>query len=722
MNDRISDLRQQVINRTRTPDGKFKIGSEDIFLIQLGYDDANPEDPDCIRRAKGYCAFFEESEVEIRPSELIIGFYNNTGNNSPGLRKKDGLIAGHFAVDYDLMLSEGVDGIFARIESYRTQNLAKKDVDPRSEAFYDACKLVWKGFQGYLLRYKEVADAELKKPDLDNQRQSDLQKISQTMGYIAHKPPRDFHEAVQLVMIYHMLIQYQVGCCSFGRPDRYLFSCYQNSLANGQSEADIKEILAAWFLKVNELMSVPQSIMLGGQDKIGNSTANALTMLMLKVAKDINMLNPALAFAWNEEIPEDFMLQIISNYEANVTHPALFNDLTIIKALENIGMEHGHAIHYCNCTCTEITPEGYSNILVVANYINVNQVLLRVLHQSKFFDAFSDIEPQYLRNLKLEPDFLVKNNPDLDQIADFDTFKELFFDTFRKEITKIIEYQISQQPIREESYAQPLVSIFMHDCLEKGLDIAWGGAKYNYAFPQIVGFPTVVDSLYVIRELIFNQKGIKLSEFVDILAKNWDGNEKLRQKVINKFPKWGNDNDDIDSLGLDVMKVYFDTVEQFSGIWDNSGFYPGFLCWVMHQEFGKNLGATPEGRLAGAAVSSSIGPVAGKGLSGFTAICNSAAKIDHIRGVGSSVLNLTVLKSTISTIEQKQKFISLLETYFIKGGFQIQVNVMDKVLLKDAQMHPENYIDLSVKVGGFSAYFVDLNEILQEELMARNPH
>jgi formate C-acetyltransferase len=260
----------------------------------------------------------------------------------------------------------------------------------------------------------------------------------------------------------------------------------------------------------------------------------------------------------------------------------------------------------------------------------------------------------------------------------------------------------------------------VHDCVERGTDIAQGGGRYNYTYTQLVGFPTLVDSLEVIKTLVYEKKSLSLRTLSDALRANWSGHEALRKYISAKLPKWGNDIREIDELGREVLEFYFQSVLKHKGIHQNGGFYPGFLCFVMHDVFGSQLGATPDGRFAGRPVSNSIGPVSGQGKAGLTATCNSAAKIDHSRiGGASSVLNLTVLKSNLDTPGAEQSFIALIKGYFKKGGFQVQVNMVDKAKLLEAQADPGKYLDLQVKVGGFSACFVDLNRNLQDEIIAR---
>jgi formate C-acetyltransferase len=306
------------------------------------------------------------------------------------------------------------------------------------------------------------------------------------------------------------------------------------------------------------------------------------------------------------------------------------------------------------------------------------------------------------------------------EFATFDEFLDAFFEELKCEIDQKLTDQVHQQSVRIDTFAQPLVSIFMHDCIEKGLDMAWGGGRYNYSYPQLVGFSTLIDSLYTIQEFVFATKTLTLAQLGEILANNWVGNEILRQRIINKLPKWGNDNEKIDPLGIIVEKKYTEFVEQYEGIFPHSTFHPGYLNWLMHSSFGRELGATPDGRIQKSALSNSFAPAQGVGREGLTAICNSASKIEQKNAIGACTLNLTLLQSTLNHQDQQDKFSSLIQTYFEKGGTHVQVNVFDPNTLIEAQINPDQYPELVVKVGGFSSRFIDLEKVTQDEIIRRN--
>jgi formate C-acetyltransferase len=717
LTEEISALKAAMLHRVRPEKGGFRSSNSDTGLIQLGYDDARAVgDPDVIAWAKGYRLFFEEAEIKILPHEVFGCYFNNTMYaRMMGIRKVDSAISGHFSVDYRLMLEVGVPGGLDYIDHWRSIVLspANTEQDPRSPDFYTACTLVWSGFRNFLKRYQLAAESKLRSPEAQEDGYRWVARIAQTMKQLQEMPPRDLYDVITLITLYHMVIQLSVGCCSFGQPDRFLYPYYLQSVKDGATPSEIKAILSAWFIKLNEFMDVPQGFMLGGQDAQGECMANDLTLLMLEIAGDLNLTNPAMSFAWNPKVPKRFMDQIVKNYARGVMHPQLFNDLVLVPGFERIGVAHADAVKYVNCTCTEPTTSGCSNIFVVTDYLDPNRCLMKVVHGANLNSVHEAMGGDKGKVSSYMPQFVP-------EFATFDEFLDAFYEELTVEIDQKMQTQIRGQKQRIDTFAQPLVSLFMHDCIEKGLDLAWGSGRYNYTYPQFVGFSTLIDSLYVVKELVFKARSHTLAELGAILAANWQGQEALRQRVVQKLPKWGNDDKEIDALGQAVSQRYAQIVERYHGIFPNGSFHPGYLNFVVHGQYGKALGATPNGRLQQEALSNSFAAAQGVAREGLTAMCNSAAKIDQRRAIGSCTLNITLLQSTLQTPDQRDKFSQLVQAYFLNGGTQVQVNIFDKAMLRDAQKLPEKYPELVVKVGGFSARFIDLEPVLQNEIIRRD--
>ena len=267
----------------------------------------------------------------------------------------------------------------------------------------------------------------------------------------------------------------------------------------------------------------------------------------------------------------------------------------------------------------------------------------------------------------------------------------------------------------------PLLSCFVNDCLKRGTDIEQGGAVYNWIMPSFVGMANLVDSVYAIKQLVFDEKRLTLTEFKAILVNNYQGNETLRQHILNHIPKYGNDLDDIDCYFSVFTDHIIEECRKYQGIHSNGNLIPSVFCWVMHERFGRETMATPDGRPAGFPLGDGSGPCQGRELNGPTASVLSSTKWEHHKLIGGVAVNLKFSKASLGK-NSLQVIKAIVETYLDRGGFEVQINVIDNETLKWAQLHPEDYRDLVVRIGGYSDYFVRLSREMQEEVILRSTH
>jgi formate C-acetyltransferase len=266
----------------------------------------------------------------------------------------------------------------------------------------------------------------------------------------------------------------------------------------------------------------------------------------------------------------------------------------------------------------------------------------------------------------------------------------------------------------------PLASCLIKDCLEKGLDFDRGGARYNWVENSFVGLANLVDSMVVVNELVYQTKELSILELREILKANYEGREDLRQRIRNRFPAYGNDYEEVDTVAVEWAHFLEETTE--SNIVGLHPYVPGFFCWIIHEAFGSGTGATPDGRKAGFPLADGAGASQGREKSGPTASILSTTKWNHKKAIGGLVQNVRFSKNALKTDQDLMALRNLIETYMKRGGFEIQVNVLSTDMLKDAQQHPENYSDLLVRVAGYSDYFVHLNPNMQAEVITRTEH
>ena len=305
----------------------------------------------------------------------------------------------------------------------------------------------------------------------------------------------------------------------------------------------------------------------------------------------------------------------------------------------------------------------------------------------------------------------------------FSSFEEVF-NAFKKQLDYFIDIKIKGNNIIERLYAEylpaPFLSVLIDDCIVRGKDYHNGGARYNTNYIQGVGLGTMTDSLTAIKYNVFDKEHITMKELLTALKKNYEGYENLRQRLINKTPKYGNDDDYADDIMRLIFEAYFNAVD---GRPNTKGgrYHIDLLPTTVHIYFGRVLGATPDGRKAGEPQSEGISPVQGADRNGPTAVIKSVAKMDHAR-TGGTLLNQKFTPQLLADDDGIDKLAHLIRSFFKLDGHHIQFNVISADTLRDAQRHPEKYRDLIVRVAGYSDYFVDLGEDLQNEIIRRTEH
>jgi formate C-acetyltransferase len=347
-------------------------------------------------------------------------------------------------------------------------------------------------------------------------------------------------------------------------------------------------------------------------------------------------------------------------------------------------------VEYVPGACVEISVVGKSNPWVASGYINFAKCLEHALYE--------------------------------DGDGRWESFDSLFR-AFEAEVARAVELNWRTISRNERAMAElspfPFLSTVVADCVARGRDITDGGARYNPTQPEGVGLANVADGLAAIRRLVFEERSLSRDELLDALRRNFEGDESLRRRLLAQ-PKWGNDEDYVDTIGAAIAETFYGEVARYHNS-RNGPYQPGFLCWVQHEPLGRACGATPDGRFAHTVLADSIGAAQGRDTHGPTAAIRSVTKFDHTPALGGMVLNLKFSPALFDD-DNLPKLVALLRTYFDTGGFQAQVNVIDRDTLLEAQRHPERYENLIVRVAGWSAYFTTLSRELQDEIIARTEH
>ena len=606
---------------------------------------------------------------------------------------------GHIIPDFEALIQEGLQAKVGFVK-----NKLEKEPD---NLFLQANLITLKATQNHIRRYERLA-LEMAQQEIDSTRKEELEVIAKVCGNIAERAPRNFHEAVQLFWLVNICLQYESNASSIssGRFDQYMYPIFKKSIDKGMDLGFMEEILKCLWIKMNEVVLLRSAdsakyfagfptgytIILGGVDRYGKDATNELSLLILDTYKEIKLPQPNLGARVHENSNEYFLQKVAETIKLGTGMPQLFNDDIIIPGFINRGVSLEDARDYAVVGCVELSIPGKTY----------------GLHDIALFNLLRVFELTLKRNYQ--------------DVRSFDEFMEILKENISNYIVKMVEGSNIVDKAHADFAPTPLLSTFIHGCLEKGVDVSNGGAKYNFSGVQGIGTANLSDSLYVLKKAVFEEEKLTIEELVDILDNNYENNEFLRQTFINKYPKYGNDVDQVDLLGREILSFYCEEVEKYKNI--REGFFqPGSYTVSAHIPLGEQVGATPDGRLAKEQLADGgLSPMVGRDQEGPTAVLKTVSKLDNRLTTNGSLLNVKFNPSSLETREGLKKFIGYIKAFVKLKVQHIQFNIVSANLLRQAQKNPENYKDLVIRVAGYSAIFVDLNEDIQNDIINRTEH
>ena len=574
----------------------------------------------------------------------------------------------------------------------------------------------------YAERHAEKAK-EMERKEKNPERKKELRKIAAVCSRVPAHAPRDFWEALQCYWFIHLGVITELNPWdSFnpGRLDQHLYPFYKKGIEDGSlTKEKAKELLQLFWIKFNNQPSPPKVgvtaeesntyndfalINTGGVKSDGSDAVNELSYLILDVIEEMRLPQPSSMVQISKKSPDNFLKRALRIVKTGFGQPSVFNTDVIIQELLRQGKAIEDARDGGASGCVETGAFG-KECYILTGYFNMVKVLEITLNNG--------LDPRTRRKIGLET-----GNP-----AEFSSFDELF-DAFRKQLNHFVDVKIKGNNIIERLYAEhlpvPFLSLLIDDCISKGKDYNDGGARYNTSYIQGVGLGTITDSLAAIRHHVFDKKQVTLKELLQALKADFGGCESLRQRLLNKTPKYGNDDDYADNIMKAIFEAYYRAIDGRPNT--KGGTYRiNLLPTTVHIYFGKVVGATPDGRKAGEPLSEGVSPVQGADRKGPTAVVKSVSKIDHAR-TGGTLLNQKFAPELLADEQGLEKLAHLIRTYFKLDGHHMQFNVVNADTLRNAQKHPEKYRDLMVRVAGYSDYFVDLSTELQNEIIKRTEH
>lgn len=569
-------------------------------------------------------------------------------------------------------------------------------------------------------RHADLAE-EMASAEKDPVRKAELLKIAEVCRWVPSRAPRNFWEAIQMYWFVHLGTITELNgwdAMNPGHFDQHLAPFYEKGLADGTlTREKAKELLSCFWIKVNNHPAPPKvgitakesgtyndftNINIGGITSNGSDATSEVSYLMLEILGELHILQPGCSVHISAKTPDKFLHAATRVIRQGHGYPSVFNPDVYVAELMRQGKSLTDAREGGCSGCIEVGAFGKEAYLLTG-YLNVPKILEMTLNNGT--------DPISGTRVGLET-----SDP-----GTFSTYDELY-EAFLKQLHYVVDLKMRVSNYIDRMFAKyapaPFLSIVIDDCVSRGKDYYDGGPRYNTSYIQCCGLGTITDSLSALKKHVFDLKTFSMDRVLNAVAKNFSGEEVLRQTIMNRTPFFGNDDDYADSIAVKVYDDLVDTIDGKPNIKPGGKYHLNMLSTTCHVYFGKMTGATPNGRLAGKSISDGTSPSHGADTHGPSAVIKSMTKFDQVRS-GGTLLNQRFLPSLLKKEEDLRKLGHLIRSYFTLGGHHIQFNIVDTATLLAAQACPSDYKDLMVRMAGYSDYFNDMNADLQQEIIER---
>ncbi len=632
--------------------------------------------------------------------------------------------SGHYNANYRKAVEKGFGAIKKNaLEKIEEMQGRIGSHDPEKYFFYKAIVISCDSAILYSKRYAEECRRQAN-GIVDTKRREELLKMADSLEWIMENPARTFHEALQVCILYQyiLLIEGNYLGITIGRLDQHVGDYLKADLEAGLIMMDeAQELMDCFFIKTADLFfsgplmisrvagaySNNLRITISGRKPDGSDATNEATFLCLQAASRLKLHDPNLSLGLHKDSPDELIEAGIETSKIVYGIPCIENADLIIDVLHKRGLAIEDARNYCVIGCIELSGSGceWSNVSspFSKGFMNIVNVLIQSINNG--------VNPQNKKPGGLETGYLY-------EMETFEQVKE----AFKTQLEYFMDWQFSVNNIMEKVGFQampiPMASATMDGCMESGKDMMHGGAKYNSTGMAILGVGTIVDSLSAIKYMVYDKKLCTAKELYDAIMANWEGYELLRERIIKEVPHYGNGDPYADELATWVADLYSNRVNSYKG--PRGGYRPGIYSAGAHVLHGYMTWATPDGRRTGQPVSDSASPSQGIVKNGPTGIARSILALNPSNFGNGLQFNMKFHPSSLAGEAGTQKMKQFIRSFFNQGGMQLQYNVVDAETLKQAQENPDDHRDLVVRVAGFSAYFVELYEDLQNEIITRS--
>lgn len=624
---------------------------------------------------------------------------------------------GHICPDTKTWLELGPKGLMTK--AYEKL----KNCDENQKEFYECTIIVLEGVCHFMMRYHDYILTMLESLEDDNKKS--LQRVADICANLASRPAQSFHEAVQSLWFLFVVLHMESNASSFspGRMDQYLYPYYQKDIEKGIiSKQEALEILECLWLKFNQIVYLRNqhsakyfagfpigfNIAIGGIDENGCNIYNELSLLLLKAQYHLGLPQPNLSVRLNKNSSHELIQEAIKVVAKGSGMPQFFNDEAIVNSMiKDLGIEEKDARNYAIVGCVELTTHGNNLGWSDAAMFNLNKALELTMNHGKC---------------------LLTNEPiglDLGSIETYESFEDLE-NTFQKQIDYFIEKMMKAEIVVEKAHQDCLPTAFLStvidSCLEKGVDVTRGGAKYNLSGIQMIQIANLADSLAAIKVLVYDEKMITRHELLEALQADFKGYEIIQTMLLNKVPKYGNDVKWVDELGAKWAGYFRERMKDYTN-YRGGLYHTGMYTVSAHVPMGENVGASPDGRNALTPLADGgMSPVYGRDMAGPTAVLKSVSRMKDSYTTNGGLLNMKFLPEFFKTETGMMKFENFLRAFVDLKIPHIQFNVVRREDLLDAKLHPEQHRSLTIRVAGYTAYFVELAGKLQDEIIERTAY
>jgi len=626
---------------------------------------------------------------------------------------------GHVVPNYPKVLSLGLRGVINQAKEKKASVSVVNHDTQRQIDFWDGVVIECEAAIRFAHRYAKLA-REKAAAESNPARKQELLQIASNCEWVPENSPRTTYEALQFFWFMHLIMQIETNGHSIGlgRFDQTMYPYYKRDLEKGiiTFEQCVEMIQCLW-IKITEIIKVRddfdaqafagypmwQNCAIGGVTPQGKDAVNEFSFCVLEATHGVQTTQPSVSFRYHNNINPEFFKKALTMIQQGLATPAMFNDNLVIPTVLAKGATIQEARDWSIEGCVENYVTGKTDGRPVVGYINTVKLVEFILNNG--------VDPVTGKQVGLA-------TGDPNSLKDLDAF----MDAYQKQMEYFTKMMCDAYNIVGSCHANMvpalISSALVDDCIERGLSLQEGGAKYNFSGSFITAMANAADSIAAISKFIYDEQKITFNELGEALQDNFQNYEPLRQMLLNKAPKYGNDDDYVDEIARRIVEIAADEIDKYPD--SRNGRY---VLSVLSQSFnvlqGKSVAATPDGRYAFTPLSNNASPCAGRDKNGPTAALHSVSKIDQFRPLIGTLLNQKFDPAFVAGDKGLDILGTVVKSYFDQYGEHVQINVVDEATLRDAQKNPANHKNLMVRVAGYSAYFIELDKGVQEDVIAR---